>query len=116
MKVKERKINLQKEWEKTKSEISIREKEIVKIYISFLREVAKHFLTKNVRVFFHENKVVHYGEGGFGSMIIECEENKNEEFGSYYSEIHFYPKANEKNIRGHKEITLKNLNDINYHL
>jgi hypothetical protein len=43
---------LQLLWDKTKSAIDMREKEIVNKYISFLREVAKYYLKHGAKVFF----------------------------------------------------------------
>lgn len=109
--------DLQILWNKTKNAVAVREKEIVSYYISFLRKVAKHYLKKRARVFFCENKVVHYGEGGFGWMIIESKENKDEVFDDYVPGIEITSKANEKIARrGYREITFKNLNDIKYQI
>jgi hypothetical protein len=60
--------------------------------------------------------VVHYGEGGFGTLIIEYKENDSNMFGDYRSEIKFLPKVNEKITKRYIKITLRNLNDIQYHL
>ncbi len=92
------------------------EKEIAKKYINFLREVARHYISKGKRVFFRENRVVHYGEGGFGWMVIECEDDEYEVFGAHILEIRFKQRLDEKEIGGGIEIKEENLEDIKYEI
>ncbi len=101
-------------WAETKSKFAIHEKELVDCYIVFLREVAKFYLQKGRRVFFEENRFVHWGEGNFGWLVIEGKEEVNEVFGEYISEIQFKPKISKEIIKGYTEIKEKNLEDIRY--
>jgi hypothetical protein len=57
---------------------------------------------------------VHYGEGGFGWMVIECDDDEYEVFGTPVLEIRFEQKVNEKDIRGSIEINEENLEEIKY--
>ncbi len=101
-------------WNDTKERFDRLEKELVDCYISFLREVAKYYLQQGRRIFFSENQVVHWGEGNFGWLVIEGEEEADDVFGDYISEIKFEPKISKKIIEGYKEIKEKNLKDIKY--
>jgi hypothetical protein len=64
----------------------------------------------NERVFFRENKVVHYGEGGFGWMIIESDDDPYEVFGDYV------PEVSEREERNYVEINEKNIEGIKYEI
>lgn len=101
-------------WKKTKTEFDRREKELINCYISFLREVAEYYLQQDRRVFFRENSVVHWGEGNFGWLVIEGNEETDEVFGEYISEIQFNPKISKEIIKSYAEIKEKNLKDIGY--
>ena len=101
-------------WKETGEFVHSYEKEIVKKYIHFLREVARHYISKGKRVFFRENRVVHYGEGGFGWLIVECDGDEYEVFGAHVLEIRFEQNVNERDIRGYVEIKEENLEDIKY--
>jgi hypothetical protein len=103
-------------WKETKEFVDKREKEIADKYINFLREVAQAYIKKGKRVFFRENKVVHYGEGGFGWMIIESDDDPYEVFGDYVPEIRFEPKVSEREERNYVEIREDNLEDIKYEI
>ena len=103
-------------WKETEGFVHSYEKEIAKKYIHFLKEVARHYISKGKRVFFKENKVVHYGEGGFGWLIVECDDEEYEVFGTHVPEIRFKQKVNERDIRGCIEIKEENLEDIKYEL
>jgi len=107
---------LKTQWEETKEFVDKREKEIAENYINFLREVAKVYIKKGKRVFFRENRVVHYGEGGFGWMIIESDDDPYEIFGDYIPEIHFEVKISEREERNYTEIKEENLKDIKYEI
>lgn len=108
--------NLKELWKETEEFVHSHEKEIAEKYIHFLREVARHYISKGIRVFFRENKVVHYGEGGFGWLIIECDDNEYEIFGEHILEIRFEQKINERDIRGCVEIREEKLEDIKYEI
>jgi hypothetical protein len=113
--VEERKMNdLKALWKETEEFVEQQEKEIAERYVRFLREVARYYISKGKRVFFSENKVVHYGEGGFGWMVVESEDDSYEVFGDYVQEIRFETSIEEKDVRGYIEIKEENLNDVNY--
>jgi len=101
-------------WKKTKTRFDSLEKKLIDCYIAFLREVAKFYLQKGRRVFFEENRFVHWGEGNFGWLVIEGNEEEDEVFGEYISEIQFKPKISKEIIKGYTEIKEKNLEDIRY--
>jgi len=69
-------------WKETKQQFDKLEKELVDCYISFLREVAKTYLQQGRKVFFRENRVVHWGEGNFGTLVIEGDEKVSKVFGA----------------------------------
>ena len=106
--------NMKLLWKETEDFVQSHEKEIAEKYIHFLREVAKHYISKGKRVFFRENRVVHYGEGGFGFMIVECDDDMHEVFDGYITEIRFDQKVDGKEIKSYIEINNENLEDIRY--
>jgi hypothetical protein len=108
--------DLQKLWKETEEFVHSSEREIAKKYMHFLKEVARHYISKGKRVFFRENRVVHYGEGGFGWLLIECDDDEHEVFGEHILEIRFKPKADERDIRGYKEIREESLEEIKYEI
>jgi len=101
-------------WKETKKKCHKLEKSLVDFYITFLRKIAKTYLNQGRRVFFRENRVVHWGEDNFGKLMIEGKEEVCEVFGDYISEIYFEPEINEKIIEGYIAITKSNLKDIKY--
>jgi len=101
-------------WRETKEQFDKLEKSLVDYYVSFLREVAKVYLQQGRRVFFRENRVVHWGKGNFGTLTIEGNEEVDEVFGDYISEIRFEPEISEKVVRGCVEIKGENIEDIRY--
>ena len=103
-------------WKETKSKFDKLEQALISHYIAFLREVARVYLKQGRRVFFRENRVVHWGEGNFGYLVIEGNEEVDEVFGDYISEIHFEKQISERVIKGYVEIKEENLEDIKYKL
>ena len=103
-------------WEKTKKKRDKLEKSLVGCYIAFLRQVAIVYLKQGKRVFFRENRMVHWGEDNFGHLIIEGDEEVSEVFGEHIPEIYFETKIKEKIIKGYKEITEENIQDIKYEI
>lgn len=101
-------------WKVTKAEFDGRERELIACYISFLRAVAVFYLQQSRRVFFRENNVVHWGEGNFGWLVIEGNEEADEVFGEYISEIQFKPEISQEIIKSYTEIKEKNIEDIRY--
>jgi len=75
------------------------------------------FLKKKRRVFFKENRIVHWGEWDFGSLLIQGSEDVEDVFGDYVSEIRFEPEA-EKSAKkeGYIEVYLENIDIIHYDL
>lgn len=106
--------DLESLWKETKGKFDKLEKELVGCFIAFLREVAKIYLKQGRKVFFRENRVVHWGEGNFGTLIIEGDEEVREVFEDYISEIRFEPEISEKIIKGYVEIKEENLENIRY--
>ncbi|MBI5166249.1 MAG: hypothetical protein HY998_00725 [candidate division NC10 bacterium] len=106
--------SLESFWKETKEQFDKLEKSLIDCYIGFLREVARVYLNQGRRVFFRENRVVHWGEGNFGTLIIEGNEEVGEVFGDYISEVRFEPEISEKVIRGSVEIKKENIEDIKY--
>ena len=91
-------------WQESKQKFDKLEKALVDNYNAFLREVARIYIEQNRRVFFRENRFVHWGEGNFGSLLIEGDEEIEAVFGDYISEIRFEPEINEKITEGYIEI------------
>ncbi|UCE04375.1 MAG: hypothetical protein JSW07_12145 [bacterium] len=102
-------------WEKTKQELNFYEQKLIDCYLQFLRDTAEFFIKRVKEVFFRQNTVVHWSEGGFGTLyIIETDEDKALLPG-YISEI--WVVSSVENIRfSGKEITLDNLRDITYRM
>jgi len=107
---------LEELWGRTEEAVSSLEAQVVETYITFLREVALYYLKKGRRVLFRENRVVHYGEGGFGSLIIEGDEDVMDVFGDYIMEIRFKSEIEKYSRRGHVEIKAENIRKIRYEL
>ena len=103
-------------WQDTKEQFEKYEKSLVDSYIAFLRNVAKAYLGQSRRVFFRENRYVHWGEWNFGSLIIEGDEEVDEVFGDYISEISFEPEIREKQTKEYMEIRESNLKNIRYEI
>lgn len=103
-------------WKETKQQFDKLEKALIDCYIDFLREVARIYLEQSRRVFFRENRLVHWGEWNFGSLLIEGDEEVDDVFGDYISEIRFEPEINEKIIEGYLEIKKENIEDIRYQI
>jgi len=104
-------------WQKTKLSHNELEKKIVKNYINFLRQIAIYYLKRKRRVFFKENRIVHWGEWDFGGLLIKGSEDVSDIFEDYISEIRFEPEV-EKFIKkeGYVEVYPENLDIICYHV
>lgn len=107
-------MDIKELWRNTNSQFYELEGELIKLYTGFLRKVAEHYLKNGRRVFFRENRVVHWGEGNFGYLITEGEEDVMDEFGSYITEIRFEKDVTGREIRGYQEITPGTLEKITY--
>ncbi len=106
--------NLESLWKETKYKFDGLERSLVDCYIGFMRETARIYLQQGRRVFFGENRFVHWGEGDFGRLVIEGNEKVGEVFGDYISEIRFEPQIREKVVKGYLEIKKENLEDIKW--
>jgi hypothetical protein len=97
-------------------EFNKKEKDLINIYIRYLRELSEFYLHRGAKVFFRENNVVHWGEGGFGSLIIIYDSKEINKINTdYHSDIKLVKKLDKKMVDGFKEIRFKNINDINYY-
>jgi hypothetical protein len=103
-------------WKETEEFVEEQERKIAEKYIHFLRKVAEAYIRSGKRVFFKENRVVHYGEGGFGWMIIESEDDPLQVFCDYVPEIRFETQISEREKRGYKDITEQNIEEIKYEI
>jgi hypothetical protein len=106
--------NLESLYRETKGKFDDLEKQLVDVYISFLRKVARHYLTQGRRVFFKENHFVHWGEANFGWLIVEGKGEATEVFGESISEITFEPTIDREKLNAYVEIKADNLEDIKY--
>ncbi len=61
---------LEQDWDATRRELSDRERALVEVYLGFLRHVARTCLLRGWKVRFRPNRVVHWGEGGFGTLFV----------------------------------------------
>jgi len=103
-------------WKETEEKFDKLEKALIDCYIDFLREVARSYLEESRRVFFRENQVVHWGEWNFGSLLIEGDEEVDDVFGDYISEIRFETEINEKILEGYLEIKKEDIEEIRYQI
>ncbi|MFQ6052399.1 MAG: hypothetical protein ACE5K4_12015 [Candidatus Hydrothermarchaeota archaeon] len=102
-------------WQKTKLCHNKLEKNIVENYINFLRQVAIHYLKKKKRVFFKENRIVHWGEWNFGSLLIQGSEDVSDVFGDHISEIRFEPEVDKFTKKeDYIEVHPENIDIIHY--
>ena len=62
--------HLEQEWKAARRELGDRECALVEVYLGFLRHVARTCLTQGWEVRFRPNRVVHWGEGGFGTLFV----------------------------------------------
>ncbi len=103
-------------WKDTKDRFDKIEKSLVDCYVAFLRKVVRVYLEQSRRVFFRENRIVHWGEWNFGTLVIEGDEEVDEVFGDYISEIRFEPEISEKATKGYLQIKEDNLENIRYQI
>ena len=105
--------NLEAKWEKTKQAMNFHEQKLINSFLQFLRDIAEFFIKRGNKVFFGENTVVHWGEGGFGTLYIVGTDEDDSLLPGYISEIQVVNSFEEVSSSA-KEITLKNLNEIKY--
>lgn len=104
---------LEKEWKDTCRVLDQHEKALVETYLRFLRTVARTCLERGWRVWFRPNQVVHWGEGGFGTLSILLPAGEPEPIANFPSEIRFLTDLSDKDSPG-EEITLETLERITY--
>ena len=103
-------------WVQTKKEVDRLETRLTDTYIHFLRQVALTYLKMGRRVFFKENRIVHWGEWNFGTLVIEGNEEAGEVLGDYITEVRFESEFN-GTIKGeYAEIKEENIEGIRYEL
>ncbi len=101
-------------WESTKKDLNFYEQRLIDNYLQFLRDTAKFFICRGNKVFFRENTVVHWGEGGFGTLYIIGTDEDEALLPGYISEIQVENSVEDIRFSPGKEIILDNLNDISY--
>ena len=96
------------------------EQQIITNIVNFMRQTAEFYLNKGCEIYYYENKVVHWGEGGFGELYIidkTIEDDYKEVyriFDEYVNQVKFLKDKNElrRGINRFCKITLKTLNKI----
>ena len=107
---------LEKNWKRSYQILNQKEKAFVDTYLDFLRSVARACLKVGWRVWFRQNQVVHWGEGGFGHLSIFIPgRRKANAFCDLPAEVEFITKPSNKRSLG-EEITLITLDRITYEL
>lgn len=107
--------SLEDKWEKTKQVMNFHEEKLINSFLQFLKDTAEFFIKRGNQVFFRENTVVHWGEGGFGTLYIIGTEDDESLLAGYISEIQVNNSTEELSSSA-KEITSKNLNEIKYEM
>jgi hypothetical protein len=103
-------------WENTKKELNFHEQKLIESYLQFLRDTAEFFIRRGNKVFFRENTVVHWGEGGFGTLYIIGTDEDEAVLPDYISAIRIENSVEDIRFSPGKEITLANLSDIKYRM
>jgi hypothetical protein len=107
---------LEQGWKNTCGILDQQEKAFVETYLGFLRAVARACLERRWRVWFRPNRVVHWGEGGFGHLSIFIPgRRKAASWPDLPAEVKFIRKLSNNKSLG-EEITLRTLDRINYEL
>lgn len=104
---------LEKSWKDTCLVLDDQEKALVETYLAFLRGVARTCLENGCRAWFRPNRVVHWGEGGFGRVSILLPPGKPKPLTALPGEIEFLTDLSDKQRLG-EEITLATLDRITY--
>lgn len=104
---------LEQEWKDTCGVLDQQEKALVETYLGFLRRAAKGCIEKGCRVWFRSNRVVHWGEGGFGHLSILLPAGELAELPDLPGEIRFIADLSDTERLG-EEITLATLDRITY--
>lgn len=105
---------LEHDWDGTRREISERERALVEVYLGFLRHVARTCLLQGWKVRFWPNRVVPWGEGGFGTLFVLLPAHaESRPQPNLPSEVRFLTEASREYERL-EEVTLDTLDRINY--
>ncbi len=110
------KETLATKWESTKAQLNYHEQKLIESYIQFLSDAAEFFIRRGNKVFFKENTVVHWGEGGFGTLYIIGTDEDEALLPDYIFEIQVEKSIEDIRFSPGKEITLANLSDIKYQM
>ncbi len=104
---------LEEGWKATRGVLNQQERALVETYVIFLRTVARTCLERGWRVWFKPNRVVHWGEGGFGHLSILVPAGRLESFPELPGEVEFITDLSD-NLRLGEEITLAAIDRITY--
>ena len=105
---------LEQGWDATRRELSDRERALVEVYLGFLRHVARTCLLQGWKVRFRPNRVVHWGEGGFGTLFVLLPtQPESLPRPKLPSEVRFLTDPSREYERA-EEVTLDTLDRINY--
>ncbi len=108
--------HLEQDWDTTRKDLSDRERALVEVYLGFLRRVARTCLLKGWKVRFRPNRVVHWGEGGFGALFVLVPgETEQLSRPNLPSEVRFVGQPSAEYERA-EVVTLDTLDRINYEL
>jgi hypothetical protein len=108
--------HLERDWAATRTELSDRERGLVEAYLGFLQHVARTCLLQGWKVRFRPNRVVHWGEGGFGTLFVLLPNQAESPARSNLpSEVRFVREPSTEYERA-EEITLETLDRINYEI
>ncbi len=106
--------HLEQDWDARRKELSERELALVKEYLGFLRHVARTCLLQGWKVRFRPNRVVHWGEGGFGTLFVLLKAQAGcLPRAKLPSGVHFLTELSGDYERA-EEVTLDTLDRINY--
>ncbi len=106
--------HLEQDWKATRREFSDRERALVEVYLGFLRHVARTCLLQGWKVRFRPNLVVHWGEGGFGTLFVLLPiQAESIPRSNLPSEVRFVREPSTEYERA-EEVTLDALDRINY--
>jgi hypothetical protein len=105
---------LEQDWDATRRQLSDRERGLVEVYLGFLRHVARTCLLQGWKVRFRPNRVVHWGEGGFGTLFVLLpSQAESRPWPKLPSEVRFVTEPCKEYERS-EEVTLETLHRIDY--
>lgn len=105
---------LEQGWDATRRELGDHERALAEVYLGFLRHVARTCLLQGWKVRFRPNRVVHWGEGGFGTLFVLLPTHAESlARPKLPSEVRFVREPSTEYERA-EEVTLETLDRINY--